>query len=126
MDYSPPDNPLQYSCLGNSMDSGIWRSTVHRVARVGHNTHRDKFIILFSLFWCIFKNFPGVYKNFGVYLRASLVAQRVKHLPAMRETRVRSRGWEDFLEKEMATHSSILAWRLPWMEEPSRLQSTGS
>ena len=50
----------------------------------------------------------------------------VKHLPTMRETRVQSLGWEDLLEKEMATHSSILAWRIPWMEEPDRLQSTGS
>ena len=56
----------------------------------------------------------------------SLVAQRLKHLPAMRETWFRSLGWEDPLEKEMATHSSILAWRIPWMEEPSGLQSTGS
>ena len=57
---------------------------------------------------------------------APLVAQRLKHLPAMRETRVRSLGREDPLEKEMATHSSILAWRIPWREEPGRLQSMGS
>ena len=56
---------------------------------------------------------------------ASLMAQLVKNLPAMRETWVRSLGWEDPLEKEMATHSSILAWRIPWMEEPGGLQSTG-
>ena len=56
----------------------------------------------------------------------SLVAQRVKRLPAMQETRVRSLGREDPLEKEMATHSSILAWRIPWTEEPGGLQSTGS
>ena len=56
----------------------------------------------------------------------SLVAQRVKPLPATRKTQVRSLGQEDPLEKEMATHSSILAWRIPWMEESSRLQSTGS
>ena len=49
---------------------------------------------------------------------ASLVAQRLKHLPAMREMWVQSLGWEDPLEKEMATHSSTLAWRIPWMEEP--------
>ena len=59
-------------------------------------------------------------------LRASLVAQRLKHLPAMWETLVRSLGWEDPLEKEMATHSSILAWRTPWTEEPGRLQSMRS
>ena len=49
----------------------------------------------------------------------------VKCLPAMRETQVRSLGGEDHLEKEMATHSSILAWRIPWTEEPGRLQSIG-
>ena len=57
---------------------------------------------------------------------ASLVAQRLKRLPRMQETWVRSLGWEDPLEKEMATHSSILAWRIPWNEEPGRLQSMGS
>ena len=53
------------------------------------------------------------------------MAQTVKSLSAVLETRVRSLCWEDPLEKEMATHSCILAWRLPWMEEPSRLQSMG-
>ena len=57
---------------------------------------------------------------------ASLVAQRVKPLPAMWETRVWSLGWEGPLEKEMATHSSTLAWKIPWFEKPGRLQSTGS
>ena len=57
---------------------------------------------------------------------ASLVAQRLKRLPGMQETRVRSLGREDPLEKEMATHSSTLAWRIPWREEPGRLQSMGS
>ena len=56
---------------------------------------------------------------------ASLVAQRLKHLPAMQETWVPSLGWEDPLEKEMATHSSTLAWKIPWTEEPGRLQSMG-
>ena len=55
----------------------------------------------------------------------SLVAQMVKHLSTMRETWVQSLGQEDLLEKEMATHSSILAWKIPWMEEPGRLQSMG-
>ena len=57
---------------------------------------------------------------------ASLVAQMVKRLPAMRETRVRFLGREDPLEKEMAIHSSTLVWKILWMEEPSRLQSMGS
>ena len=50
----------------------------------------------------------------------------VKRLPAMQETGVQSLGWDDLLEKEMATHSSILAWRIPWTEEHGRLQSMGS
>ena len=58
--------------------------------------------------------------------RASLVAQTVKHLPTMPETWVQSLGQEDLLEKEMATHSSILAWKIPSTEEPGRLQSMGS
>ena len=56
----------------------------------------------------------------------SLVAQTVKRLPTMRETWVRSLGWEDPLEKEMATHSSILAWKIPWTEEIGWLLSVGS
>ena len=56
----------------------------------------------------------------------SLVAQSVKNLPAVQETRVQSLGWEDPLEKEMATHSSILAWKISWTEESGGLQSMGS
>ena len=58
-------------------------------------------------------------------LKASLVAETVKNLLALQETQVQSLGWEDPLEKEMATHSSILAWRIPRTEEPGGLQSTG-
>ena len=58
-------------------------------------------------------------------LRTSLVAQTVKRLPTMRETWVQSLGREDLLEKEKASHSSILAWKIPWTEEPGRLQSMG-
>ena len=54
------------------------------------------------------------------------MAERLKRLPATRETWVRSLGWDDPVEKEIATHSSILAWRIPWTEEPGGLQSTGS
>ena len=64
----------------------------------------------------------GTYQSYW----ASLVAQRVKHLPTMWETWVQSLGQEDPLEKGIATHSSILAWRIPWSEEPGRLQSMGS
>ena len=55
----------------------------------------------------------------------SLVVQMVKNLPAMQETQLQSLGQEDPLEKEMATHSSILAWRIPWTKKPGRLQSMG-
>ena len=55
----------------------------------------------------------------------SLVAQMVKHPPAMQVTQVSSLGWEDLLEKETVTHSSILAWEIPWTEEPGGLQSMG-
>ena len=61
-----------------------------------------------------------------IYQEVPCVAQRLKHLPAMQETWVRSLGQEDPLEKEMATHSNILAWRIPWTEEPGGLQSLGS
>ena len=63
---------------------------------------------------------------FIVLCLGSLVAQTVKRLPAVHETWVRSLVREDPLEKEMATHSSVLAWETPWTEEPSRLQSMGS
>ena len=61
-----------------------------------------------------------------IILRASLVAQMVKNLPAMLELRVQSLGQKDLLEKGMAPHSSILAWEMPWTEEPGGLQFMGS
>ena len=68
----------------------------------------------------------NIYIYIYIYIYwAYLVAQRLKCLPAIQETWVQSLGWEDPLEKEMATHSSILAWRIPWMEEPGGLQSMG-
>ena len=69
----------------------------------------------------LLKNFPQ-----SVVIKTSLMAQMVKYLPIMWETKVWSVGQEYPLEKEMATHSSIPAWRIPWMEEPGGLQSTGS
>ena len=69
------------------------------------------------------RHFISIYCMLDV---TSLVAKTVKHLPAMRETRVRFLGWEDPLEKEVAIHSSSLAWKIPWTEEPDRLQSMGS
>ena len=62
----------------------------------------------------------------SIYIWASLMAQRLKHLPGMRETRVQSLGREDPMEKEMATHSNTFAWKIPWTEGPCRLQSMGS
>ena len=68
---------------------------------------------------CYFSPYDSVCLN---YFRASLVAQRLKRLPAMRETLVQSLGWEDPLEKEMAAHCSILAWKIPWNVEPGRFK----
>ena len=64
--------------------------------------------------------------NLRYVATTTLVAQMVKRQPTMQETQVQSLGWEDLLEKEMATHSSIFAWKIPWTEEPGRLQSMGS
>ena len=61
--------------------------------------------------------------EYSWYILAFLIAQTVKNLPAMQETQVQSLGWEDPLEKKMATHSSIPAWKIPWMVEPGRLPS---
>ena len=69
---------------------------------------------------------PLYHKPLPLSPLASLVAQRVKDLPATWETQVRSLGGEDPLQEEMATHSSVLAWKTPRMEKPGRLQSTGS
>ena len=79
-------------------------------------------LVLGSEVLCLYRRFS---ETVFLYLRASLVVQRLKRLPAMQETWVRSLGQEDPLEKEMATHSSILAWRIPWTEELGGLQSTG-
>ena len=76
-----------------------------------------------SEFWF---NASGFCQIWTLNLPAKVMAQRLKRLPGMRETWVQSLGWEDPLEKEMATHSSTLAWRIPWREEPCRLQSMGS
>ena len=85
-------------------------------------------LVNIKIFFCIFKVFFAInyiFINININ-RASLMAQMVKHLSAMQETGVQSLSWEDPLEKEMAAHSSSLAWKIPWMEEPGRLQSMGS
>ena len=79
----------------------------HMLQRREYSIHCDKLLIIYN----------------G---RASFIAQSAKNLPAVQETWVQILGQEDPLEKEMATHSSILTWRIPWAEEPSRLQSMGS
>ena len=68
-------------------------------------------------------SFQNSYLNKARYFKTSLVAQTVKRLSTMWETRVRALGWENPLEKEMAIHSSTIAWKTPWTEEPGRLQS---
>ena len=78
-----------------------------------------------SSLYCLFSVANAIRLNTHICI-GSLVAQRLKRLPGMRETWVRSLGREDPLEKEMATHSSTLAWRIPWREEPGRLPSMGS
>ena len=106
--------PFQYSSLENTMDRGAWWATVHAVAkswtRLSDFTHSLSHVIYP---WLLVKT-------------SSLVAQRLKCLPGMQETRGRSLDQEDPLGKEMATHSNTLAWRIPWREEPGRLQSMGS
>ena len=83
---------------------------------------------LSSIFFVLLYIRPFFFLKFNFYWSVviSLVAQMVKHLPTMQETGVQSLGQEDLLEKELATYSSILAWKIPWMEEPSRPQSMGS
>ena len=86
-----------------------------------HKSKTDREIVKTNqFFFCFLK------MEFGSVLRASLEAQMVKNLPTMQETQVQSLGQEDPLEKEMATHSSILAWRIPWTEEPGGLPSMAS
>ena len=106
------------------MDRGAWQATVHGVTMSQTRLSDEKTnssvapgMSGYMVIICLLVYLP---------LRASLVAQTVKRLPAMRETWVRSLGREDPLEKEMATHSSILVWKIPWTEEPGRLQSMGS
>ena len=90
-------NPFQCSCLENPRDGGAWWAAVYGVTQ-----SQTRLKWLSSL---------------------AAAAQTVKNLPAMQETQVQSLGWEDPLEKGMATHSNILVWEIPWTEEPGGLQS---
>ena len=123
-------NPLQYPARRipwTEEPSGLQSMGLRRVRHDSGNwahTHDNAWFgkALNNHLWVFFKKAKHIYG----YHRASLVAQSVKHLPAMQETRVWFLSWVDPLEKEMATHSSILAWRIPWTEEPGELQSMGS
>ena len=105
------------------MDRGAWRATVHGIAKS----------------WTRLSSFTFTFMDMKlIALRGTLIKLKnvqsgcfsggsvVKNLPAVQEMWVQLLGWEDLLEREMATHSSILAWEIPWMKEPGRLQSMGS
>ena len=103
------------------------RSQTKQLIRIGLGFVRSAFIFRFVIYYFYNPTLKSneIQADFG-YTLASLVAQRVKRLPAVQETRVQALGQGDPLEKEMATHSSFLTWRIPWTENPGGLQSTGS
>ena len=129
--------------LGISSKRLFYRALVHVLVRVSREAEQtgdvERGVYLYAwiclflffievqlfamLYWFLLYN--KVNRHIYTYIWTSLVAQMVKHLPAMWETWVRSLGWEDPLEKEKATHSSTLAWKSPWTEEPGRLQFMG-
>ena len=123
---SQPAGPLTLGLLFNKDFYCLWKKNVKvlvvqlylTVCNPTGPTEPARLLCLFNLlyFWIFVL----------IIHRASLVAQMVKNLPAMQETLVWSLGWEDPLKKGMATHSSTLAWRIPWTEQPGRLQSMGS
>ena len=104
-------NPLQYSCLENSMDRGAWQATVHGVAKSQTRLSDQQTDTRLNT-RSYLQHAGSLVAAYAIW--ASLVAQLVKNPPAMRETWVQSLGWEDPLEKGKSTHSSILAWRIPW------------
>ena len=111
--------PDHFTCLLRNLSAGQ-EATV----RTGHGT-KDWFQIWKGVCQdCILS--LCLFNLYAEYIRASLVAQMVKHLSAMQETWVQSLSREDPLEKEMAAHPNILAWKILWMEEPGRLQSMRS
>ena len=125
-------NPLQSSCLENSRDGGSWWAAIYGVTQswtwlewlsssssrwLSYNVYMyssvGELLLVFNL--------DSAYLSVG----ASRVTQMVKYLSAMQETWVGSPGQEDPLEEGMSNHPSILAWRIPWIEEPGGLQSVG-
>ena len=103
-------NPLQYSCLENPIDGGAWWAAVYGV------TQSDMTEVMQQE-----QQYQQQQRSEMGFPDGSVV----ENLPATQETRVQTFSQEDSLEKEMAVHSSILAWEIPWTEEPSMLQSTG-
>ena len=140
-------NPLQCSCLENPRDRGAWWAAVYGVAqsrtrlkRLSSSSSNDFSEVVQScpaLCDPVDCSLPGssvhgifqaiVLEWIAININTpSLVAQTVKNLSTMRETWVQSLGWKDLLEKETAIHSSTIAWKIPWAEEPGRLQSMRS
>ena len=113
-------DPLQCSCLENPRDGGAWWAAVYGVTQSQTRLKRRSSSRGNDCFTGEGIGYPLQYSW------VALVAQLVKNLPAMRETWVRSLGWEDPLEEGKVTHSSILAWRIPWTGEPGGLQSVES
>ena len=114
------------SATGEARQAEGWFGRGRKQGLVGHWV-----FLVRQRSWLRFSDEPtqhqGVFQKIILFIYAfPLVAQSVKSLPAMQETWVQSLGREDPLEEEMATHSSVLAWRIPWTEEPGRLQSMGS
>ena len=126
-------SPLQSSCLENPVDKGAWWATVHEITKrwtwvtelhpVGlRATLLQSGLILTNDICSDPASKQGHILRWGL----NMVALMVKNLPAVWGPQVLSLGWEDPLEERMATHSSILAWRIPWAEEPGGLESMGS
>ena len=109
---------LKCSWFRSSQGTSVEAGTVLRGSQLGLYPSFQPLVILPFLTFSLSIHQPDS--------RASLVAQMVKNLPAMQETWVQSLSWEDPLEKRMATHSSILTWRIPWTQEPGGIQSMGS
>ena len=111
------------------MNRGTWQTIAHRVTksqtRLKQLSSSSSRLLNMNneFFLCCLKFHPTTH---AIFKGIPLVGQTVKCLSAKQETRVQSLGWEDPLEKEMAAHSSILAWRIPWTEESVELQFTGS
>ena len=121
--YDPVDvgNLISGSSVFSKSSLNIWKFSVHILLKPGLENFEHYFACVWNECNCVV-----VWRFFGItFIWDSIVAQRLKLLPATWETWVRSLGLEDPPEKEMATHSSILAWRIPWMEELGGLQSNG-